>query len=292
VPVPLEPVVSTALGLLARGWFDIPDGASILVDYPNTRETKLSCPFSFLAPSRYVFSSPQPRPVLEQLAAHRGTALLNAVREFVAARRHDVGSLTGTVTPALFASIEDDETLARVLLGLVFGFVPTVHGSILQVLAQWLPDETLWRMQQIAVATAGAPLMDRAKAVRPHIERAMQMRPVPPLLHRTAVEATSLGPVAVEPGDRIVVAIASMTQETLASGQCDVTTIFGGNRDAPHHPTHACPGRDIALGVIHGVLLGILDHAPLTPTAAQFTVRVPLDVALASVAKQARPDVG
>ena len=275
VPLPLEPVVSAVLGFLAKKWFDIPDNVAIFVDTPQTRETKLTCPFSFLAASRYVFSSPHPRPKLEELATERGSALLDAVRAFVAAKRSDVSSLS-RVPQRLFNSIDDDDRLARVLLGLVFGFVPTVHGSVLQVLAGWLADESFWRMQQVAASATGATATERAEALKVPIEVAMQMRPVPPLLHRTAVQPTTVGTVPVNVGDRVVVAISSMTQETLAGGGSKVMTIFGGDRTVAGHPTHSCPGSHIALGVIHGILLAILEHGPLTPTAGPLTVRVPI----------------
>jgi hypothetical protein len=278
VPLPLEPVISTVLGQLAQRWFDIPDGELIKVGSEFPLSEELRCPFTFLAPSRYVFSSPHPRPEQERLGTANGSALLGAVRQFVRDRRARGLMPSGPIAKRLFEQIEDEELLARTLLGLVFGFVPTVHGTLLQVLGLWLSDETLWRVQQMAASTAGSVAI-RSKAFEDELKIAMQTRPVPPLLHRTPTRDADLGPVKVKRPDRVVVAISGMTQELLSRNVLDVMPIFGGNREAGPHPArplHACPGYPIARGVIDGILLAILDVGVLRPTAAQVTVRVEL----------------
>ena len=278
VPLPLEPVISDVLGHLAQRWFDIPDGVKITIGGEFPPSNALRCPFTFLAPSRYVFSTPHPRAKQVELGTRDGSSLLKAVEEFVVEKRASGSPPAGVIARRLFERIKDDNELARMLLGLVFGFVPTVHGSLLAVLGLWLSDETLWRVQQVVRGIDGS-LAERAAGLQRPLERAMKMRPVPPLLHRTATKDTKLGDVDVTEGDRVVVAITGMTHDLLFSNRSDVKTIFGGDRSAgayPNRPLHACPGYHIARGVIEGVLLAILDVPVLRPAPAQITVRVAL----------------
>ena len=278
VPLPLEPVISDVLGHLAQQWFDIPDGAKIEIGGEFPPSKALRCPFTFVAPSRYVFSTPHPRAEQVELGTANGAGLLKAVEEFVVERRASGSPASGVIARQLFERIENDNELARMLLGLVFGFVPTVHGSLLAVLSLWLNDETLWRVQQVIRGIDGS-LVERAAGLCRPLEIAMQTRPVPPLLHRTAAKDTKLGDVDVAAGERVVVAITGMTHDQLFNNRSDVKTVFGGDRSAgahPDRPLHACPGYRIARGVIEGILLAILDAPLLGPTPAQVTVRVAL----------------
>lgn len=278
--VSLEAIVGIVLANLAREWFDIPDGT--LIGLPNPAQppsgAAVQCPFHLLAPSRYVFSSPNPRKTVRDLGEGHGQQLLEATRAFVKARRAqaqtsgDLG-LKGPISKALFQEMPpDDDLVARTLLGLVFGFVPTVFGNALQVFGLWLGDESLWRVQQRLLA-AGTTTFDVAtRVLRPHIERAMQTRPVPALLHRTATVDRLLGGVQVSQGDRIVLAISAATRETLGEGRSDVTMVFGGDRRSEAHPTHACPGAHIAMGVLVGLIGAVLETTPLHPAPTPLTV--------------------
>jgi Dyp-type peroxidase family len=284
VTVPLEPVVDQVVAQLAQQWFDIPDGDLIKVGgRPSNGAETLHCPFSFLAPSRFVFSAPNPRDKVTELGESQGKKLLEKVREFVDRRRKDERAggtlgLHGPISKALFRAIPgDDDLLSRTLLGLVFGFVPTVYGNALQVLGLWLGDETLWRVQQRLLSATDDGIHERASSVlQSDLELAMQTRPVPPLLHRTVTVARKLGGVDLTPGDRVVLGMSGATGETLARGGSDPMLIFGGDRlKDDKHPTHACPGYAIAMGVLLGLLAAILEAGTLTPTPALVTIRVP-----------------
>jgi hypothetical protein len=284
VTIPLDPVIQRVLGHLATEWFDIPDGSLIESGPPPPQdEGKLYCPFHFLAPSRYVFSSPNPRRAVEEVGGASGRGLLAKTRKFVEERREQerrTGSrgLKGPISLALFRAIhDDDDRLARVLVGLVFGFVPTVHGNALSIFAQWLGDETLWRVQQALSGTGGPSLFERAKrAVKEPMKRAMLSKPVPPLLHRTVTKATTLGRVFLEPDDRVVIGMPGVTQEILERGETNVAAVFGGDRrHDSNHPTHACPGYDLAMGVLLGILTSVLEIDTMWPGPAQISIRVP-----------------
>jgi len=61
----------------------------------------------------------------------------------------------------------------------------------------------------------------------------------------------------------------------LAKGQLDPAILFGGDRDVPGHPLHACPGKHLAIGALMGILTALLDVGELKPSAALVTVLVP-----------------
>jgi hypothetical protein len=71
-------------------------------------------------------------------------------------------------------------------------------------------------------------------------------------------KAHVLGPVKVKPGDRIVVAIVSATQQKLAAGAADVFPVFGGDRGAAAAPLHACPGHAAGMGLLLGTVCALL----------------------------------
>lgn len=109
------------------------------------------------------------------------------------------------------------------------------------------------------------------------LKETLLLRPVPELAWRTALVQHSLGPVEVHPGDRIVVSIVSATQECLMNDEVDgdgLYLIFGGNRSKKDHPTHACPGYEMAIGVMLGMLAGLLGSTRLRPTMSPLQLAV------------------
>ena len=71
--------------------------------------------------------------------------------------------------------------------------------------------------------------------------------------------------------------IVSATQESLLRRKRRrLDLLFGGKRQGDHHPTHACPGYKMAMGVILGMLASLLEHAQLTPTLSPMELEVRL----------------
>jgi hypothetical protein len=103
---------------------------------------------------------------------------------------------------------------------------------------------------------------------------AMQLRPSPELVWRTACCHHLLGPVPVAPGDLVVLSIVSATQQCLQQRIADVSPIFGGDRSLAEHPTHACPGYKAAMGVLLGMIAALLDvpHC-MRPTPAPLVLQ-------------------
>ena len=52
--------------------------------------------------------------------------------------------------------------------------------------------------------------------------------------------------------------------------------IFGGNRSKNDHPTHACPGYKMAIGVMLGMLAGLLGSTRLRPMMSPMQLAVSL----------------
>ena len=92
----------------------------------------------------------------------------------------------------------------------------------------------------------------------------MVQQPVPDLLHRVAIQPTELGGLRIEPGTRVAVSLAAA-----ASQGADPAFLFGGDYAAERrHPperrlVHACPGKEMAIGVLLGATVAILNRTHL-----------------------------
>jgi hypothetical protein len=165
------------------------------------------------------------------------------------------------------------------LTGLVNGFTVPTSASFLSVLTQWLDSQQLWRYQRWLYGKTSEDDAIRSQLLRgaaseedlrggplwQGILDALTNVPVPDLLHRVATSARSLGDVAVSPGDRVVVSLASATLDRRQQGQPDAwALLFGGDRELSDYPVHACPGGKMAIGVLLGMLVGVLMQRNLT----------------------------
>jgi hypothetical protein len=93
----------------------------------------------------------------------------------------------------------------------------------------------------------------------------IQGNPVPPAIWRTATQDQVVGGQQVRKDDKLSINIATAMKEDLQAGVSDVTPVFGGNRDLTPHPTHACPGLWMGMGVMLGVVTGVLEALPGLP---------------------------
>jgi hypothetical protein len=172
-----------------------------------------------------------------------------------------------------FPNPAEEGLLASTIIGVLMGFIPTVHSNLQMSLMQWIGDRSLWDLQaQYLTATAPNDYLRAANVLRAPLCRAMQLRPVPECVWRTAREAHMLGSVPVAKGQQVVVAIVSATQERLAAGAIDVDPIFGGNRKNATHHTHACPAYKMGMGVMLGVVTALTESGVMRPTASPLAV--------------------
>ena len=138
---------------------------------------------------------------------------------------------------------------------------------------EWLEEKTFWDLQNVFLASAKTG-HDRAREVLLEpLMRTMQFRPAPELGWRVATRDHKLGEVWIKAGDKIALGIVSATQEDLAKGATpDVYPIFGGDRSKSSHPTHACPGYKIGMGVLLGMLAALMERPSVRSTPAPLTV--------------------
>lgn len=259
------------LAALCAYWFGLPDGKHVMSGgWDWTPGHAARCPGDFTAPSRYIFQ-PNPGPAVKQYAERQGQGLREATRAFVKEMRPQAASLP-PLARAIFGLVPDDDRLASTLIGVMMGFLPTVDGNFRLALLQWLADGSLWRLQESLRVAAGASAYEKAVgALLVPLKNAMQRRPVPDIVWRTAKLKHDLGPVAVQRGEKIAIGIVSATQHSLEEGRADVMPVFGGAR-VKDGPTHACPGYAAGMGVLLGMVSGLLEAGRLKPAPLPLTV--------------------
>ncbi|OYQ23855.1 hypothetical protein CHU93_16820 [Sandarakinorhabdus cyanobacteriorum] len=314
-----------ALAGLCQRWYGLPDGehmaakgwtwekfvAGAAADTQGQRGMA-HCPGDFLSPSRNAFY-PRPEPAVQAFAANHGTAILAAASAFVAKHRDAGGPPVGSIARAMFAAIrDDDEVLARNLVGTMVGAIPPMDGNLRGILFEWLNEKSLWRHQAALHAALGGQRADTKidvalKILRLPISQAMCKRPAPDLLYRTATrntqievdEGSGLPPVEVQKGDLVIVSQVAAAQRSLLrlragdTGEGDVSIVFGGRRRAAaqghdlangvpvppatpddYHPVHACPAQDMAMGAIMGIMAALLDSGTIQALPASLIVKI------------------
>ena len=230
-------------------------------------------PGHFTALSRYMFQ-PHPGPVPTELGQTYGAALRKAMLKFVQEHRR-AGTLPegpdGQPAPIAVATFNHpklgkcDEFVASTMVGVLMGFTPTIIGAVLNVLKEWRSDG---RFGALHAQCSAEPIRTLAQAYRllhAPMAAAAQMRPMPQIGWRTARTPHRLGPpgrhcVDVEAGDKIVLAMVSGTQQSLADGEPDGRLMFGGVRETVNHPTHACPGYHAGIAAMLGTLAALVSR--------------------------------
>jgi hypothetical protein len=296
VTVALDRLADQVLAQLSTYWFGVPNGNEIKAGgrpAPGARAVHL--PHHSLPPSRYIFSSPLPRPIVTLAGERSGKALRQAVTDL--AQRKGIVAFDADLSRNVWDWIEekygrpDPELFGRMLVGLIEGFLPTVSGNFLKTVHLWLSDETLWRVQQDLLSwKSPANVIDyhqRARdTVEPELKRAMQRRPVPDVIYRTAVRPCNLGGTTIQQGERVAVLLGSATQQIAAEERAgvrppaahprenapNVMPVFGGNRAGQNPPTHACPAHEMGMGVLLGMFSALLEAGTLSPTGSPLSV--------------------
>ena len=267
--------VQDILARMSTKWFAIPDDVFMKTGGlpPILPNAPAHCPHDFGAAARYIFD-PNPTDFVKKEGQARGQLLLRATTDYVKKTIKENNIPPNTLFASLHQAMKegggalDFDLLARVLVGSVHGFVAPVGGSCISLLYQWIKTEELWRYQQsLLTRKLESPKVDdyaRAKAVLgPVLPHAMQVQPVPYILHRTAVRDTTIGPEPVAAGERVVIGIVSGTQDQ--PGKTEL--LFGGDYGSPGvaAPVHACPGQQMAMGTILGIVSTLLEEGSLRP---------------------------
>ena len=306
--------ISPVLAGVCRHWFGIPDdvdGSGNVVaggwSWEKLQQEGQAgrtprCPGDFMAPSRYIFY-PDPLPSVEAYGQAHGKAMYKAVTEHFAALP------TGQAPPGKLAAtlagiIKDDlDLLVRTLIGIMTGFLPPADGCLKLALFGWLEEDELWRVQQSLASIPETDEYKRAKqeldstllparqrleeynrakqGLEPALKRAIQRRPAPDTLWRTVVnigqddnknEIHKIGNLEVASGEKIIIGVGSAAAESGTT--CDVYPVFGGQRTASPHPTHACPGYEFAFGTMLGILSALLEKCEIRALPAPMMVEI------------------
>jgi cytochrome P450 len=99
----------------------------------------------------------------------------------------------------------------------------------------------------------------------------MKAAPAPDLLHRVAIRDTKLGTHDIRSGDRLVLGIGSAARDEPGKARL----LFGGDyKGAKTVTAHACPGQEMAWGVMLGVIATLLSHTRLQPETGRLKLRL------------------
>lgn len=247
-------------GMLAevcRALFGIPDEKHIV---SGGFEVHLlspgRCPGDYAPMSGCIFL-PEPSLPLRLAGEHLGHILKKQTLAFVQDYR-DTGTVPDArLTKVLFEAFqgETSDLLARTLVGIMMGLLPTTEGNLVQVLKSLQHSGDYYALRAQIQALGGSPNLGQADVILCEpMFRAMQVSPMPPAVWRTATEDHEIASVPVKAGQKVEISIKSATQEALKAGRVDVSPVFGGIRSDNSHPTHACPGFELAVGMMLGTL--------------------------------------
>lgn len=261
----LEPAVAR----MAPDWFGLPDGEFILpgpADWRPVAQRKPLFPGDYWNSSRYAFN-PFTSADTERLSADHGKALLKATRAWIAANgRSKIG---GTVTRAIAdykssagePAFPTDHDLARGIAGSMLGWIATTLGNAARILVDWVPSGNLQRFQLLwddmpeKDAAAARALFGRS------LEEKLCRAPVPENKWRMVQKPDEMlggKHIGGEEPVMMVLGLQSAAADRLAEGELDSYIPFGW-AGRGERASHGCPGRDMALGVLLGVMSGLME---------------------------------
>jgi hypothetical protein len=266
----IQEVSDVVFAAICHHWFDIPDGEFVKAGgfHLSNLLPPGRCPGDYTPPSGYIVH-PDPDFLLSHIGQRTGQILRESVGKFVASRRDPKNPPVGALTKAFFEmypNSEDNDLLARTIVGVMMGALPTINGNLVTIVKTWMKTSTLMVLQAKLNSSSEKDEFVRAhEVIEQPMQETMQMTPTPDALWRLAVKEHTIGtthPVQVHPGDKIYLSVVKATQEDLRAGITDVRPLFGGNRSLSPHPTHACPGFEMGFGILLGVVYGVVDWQP------------------------------
>lgn len=297
--------IVSIIGNLCRSLFDIPDAS---VEQPDigfidagpwaweeidaaAAETaaegkrKPRCPGDFMAPSRFSFY-PRPAPAIQNYGVDHGKGLRAASLNLIKKLR-EVG-FKGQISALLADKFpQDDDLLARNLVGGMTGAIPPIDGNLRGIFFDWIDGDTLWRHQSsfLAGKTGEIPtLAETEAAIGNAVKTAMCKRPAPDLLYRTATRDTTIGDKVVKSGETVILALVSPMLASLDQvdptkpAEPDIEHVFGGYRKAAWQeaddPAHACPAYRMSMAIIYGAIAALFDSGRIIVQPASMILQV------------------
>jgi len=256
------------LAKVCSHYFDIPDGVHVKAggfSLSNLLPPGV-CPADYTFPSAYIFH-PDPDAFLSFIGQRTGQILRQSVGNYVAEKRAAGQIPSAQLTRALFEQFpdpRDNDPLARTIIGVMTGALPTINGNLVAAVKAWQRTATLTVLSAQLKANKEADDFIRAhEVVELPLRQAMLMQPTPDFIWRTSKKDHVLGtkdPVQVKAGDKIYLSIVQATQSELRAGSDDVCPIFGGDRSKSPHPMHACPGFEMGFGILLGIVYAVVEH--------------------------------
>jgi hypothetical protein len=266
--VDIQALSDIVLAKVCSHYFDIPDGVYVKAGgfgISNLVSPGV-CPADYTPPSAYIFH-PDPDAVLTFVGQRTGQILRESVNKYVADKREAAELPTAPLTRALFEQFpdpNDNDLLARTIIGVMTGALPTINGNLVGVVKAWQRTATLMALGATFKAnTQGDDFLKAHEVIELPMRQAMQNQPTPDFIWRLATKDHTLGtknPVQVKAGEKIYLSIVQATQEDLRAGSDDVCPIFGGDRSKTPHPIHACPGFEMGFGILLGTVYSIVEH--------------------------------
>ena len=265
--VDIQAISDVVFAKLCAYWFDIPDGVHVKAG--GFRISNLFsdgvCPGDYTPPSGYIVH-PDPDFLLTLFGQRTGQILRESVNKYVAEKRAAGQIPVPALTRAFFEEFpdpKDNDLLARTIVGVMMGALPTINGNLITIVKTWQRTATLLALQAKLNASKETDEFVKAhQIVEPPMRETMQMQPTPDWLWRKAKKDHTLGTVQVRAGDKIYLSIAQATQEELRAGGNDICPLFGGDRSKSPHPTHACPGFEMGFGILLGIVYAVVDFQP------------------------------
>ncbi|MFT6228674.1 MAG: hypothetical protein ACJARE_003092 [Paracoccaceae bacterium] len=263
-----DAVSSYMVAAVTKDLFGIPDGELIVTAPSRSNLTAPSCcPYDFKVVSASLFK-PDPDPDVVSGGPYLGQLLAKQTATLVARLRAAKTPPPGRLMQVLFDKIPpvEDDRLVRTLIGTMMGLLPTIDGNLIEVMNGLQKNGEIPGLKA-KIADMGTELSyDHVRdLLKPAVYKAMQQIPVPEAVWRIAAHDHVISgekQVVVKKGDMVVVDIASATNADLKDNIADVSAIFGGLRTGKgKRPTHACPGYEMAMGIIYGAVAVMLQRA-------------------------------
>ena len=304
----VKEVVDQTLAALCQEWFGLPvEKCEIQAGGARWDWAPGQPPFypgHFTAPSRYIFQ-PRPGQAAEAYGIQYGQALQKAFVELVKRHRDDPGvtpvlNARAPLAKAILAAFPrpavpvptQDDLAARTMVGVLMGFLPTVDGNLRLSIDEWLREGSFWTLRAAWAGRSADTLAMAEELLEPALRKAMQLRPSPELVWRTATRHHKLGDERVRPGDKVVVSIVSATHQCLEAGDPDVYPVFGGERKKSAGHSHACPAYEAAMGTLLGTVTALLEvKESVRPSVAPLALTLEGDLVAARLrgVSKARP---
>src|SRR5262249_39989727 len=154
------------LAKVCSHYFDIPDGVHVKAggfSVSNLLPPGV-CPADYTYPSAYIFH-PDPDSFLTFLGKRTGQILRESVGKYVADKSASGKLPAAPITRALFEELrdpKDNDLLARTIVGVMMGALPTINGNLVASIKAWQRTATMMALQ--AQFKASAQGDDFAKA--------------------------------------------------------------------------------------------------------------------------------